>query len=85
MRPKGLAANWVDGVLVEMPFDAIVDWIRGPGFPTTEEAIARHLAGVDPSELGFSWEDRDITTLATRLTLGHMTVEHSCSRSSGAG
>jgi len=70
-----------------MDYDEIVDWIRtldertwgrlitGALDDPAEVAIRLAAGGVNPSEMGWHYEDRGAGTLADRLRHGQMTVD----------
>ena len=58
-----------------MPWDAILDWMRTQWFVKPEQAVALHFAGIDPSELAWSYEDGDQMTLGHRLGMRVLTLE----------
>lgn len=72
-QARDLAARWKGCLLEFMPDEVLLGWVGSGVDP--EDAIALHRRGVRPSEVGWSYDDRGLPTLAARLAAGVFTVE----------
>jgi len=70
-----LAGEWASTLLEGLTIDDIVLWLRSNVIVKPDDAAALHRAGVQPDEVGWTYEDRAQMTLAERLYRGWWTVE----------
>jgi hypothetical protein len=70
-----LTTRWSSALLDGLTFGDILGWIRCQCPVQTGDGVALHHAGVRPTELGWSYEDRGLGTLGERLLTHQLTLD----------